>query len=318
VRTVEEHLILGACLASLVVLVFLRNWRSTLIAAIAIPASLVSTFVLMWVMGFTLNTFTLLALTLAVGIVIDDAIVVLENISRLMQERSLPAIQAAVEGTREIGFAVLATTLSLVAVFLPVAFMGGLVGRFMQSFGLTMAFAILVSLFVAYTLTPMMASRWLVNRRDGARADGRLERGYTALLGWSMRHRWVIVLACVGAVASSVPLFKSVGKDFIPRNDESQFEVAVRAPEGTTVEQTELIATRIGRAIRAVPGVAYTIVLVGDDASRAANLGKVFVRLTDVRSRVESQYQLMDRVRTDVLPRFAGEKLRTSVRRPPD
>ena len=313
VRTVEEHLILGACLASLVVLVFLRNWRSTVIAAVAIPASLVSTFALIWVMGFTLNTFTLLALTLAVGIVIDDAIVVLENITRLMHEKGLPAMRAAIEGTREIGFAVLATTLSLVAVFLPVAFMGGLVGRFMQSFGLTMAFAILVSLFVAYTLTPMMASRWLVNRGDGARADGRLERGYTALLVWSMRHRWMIVLACVGAVASSVPLFNSVGKDFIPRNDESQFEVSVRAPEGTTVEQTELIATRIGRAIRAVPGVAYTIVLVGDDASKAANLGKVFVRLTDLRSRAQSQYQLMDRVRTEVLPRFASDKLRTSV-----
>jgi HAE1 family hydrophobic/amphiphilic exporter-1 len=319
VDTVEEHLILGAVLASLVVLVFLRNWRSTVIAAIAIPASLVSTFALMWMMGFTLNTFTLLALTLAVGIVIDDAIVVLENISRLMQEKGRSAMQAAVEGTREIGFAVLATTLSLVAVFLPVAFMGGLVGRFMQSFGLTMAFAILVSLVVAFTLAPMMASRLLVGGTDArrasekARAFGRLERGYTALLGWSMRHRWVIVLACVGAIASTIPLFRTVGKDFIPRNDESQFEVSVRAPEGTTVEQTELIATRIGRALRAVPGVAYTIVLVGDDASRASNLGKIFVRLTDVRSRAQSQYQLMDRVRTEVLPRFADEKLRTSV-----
>jgi HAE1 family hydrophobic/amphiphilic exporter-1 len=319
VATVQEHLVLGAVLASLVVLVFLRKWRSTVIAAIAIPASLVSTFALMWAMGFTLNTFTLLALTLAVGIVIDDAIVVLENVSRLMQERGLPAMQAAVEGTREIGFAVLATTLSLVAVFLPVAFMGGLVGRFLQSFGLTMAFAILVSLFVAYTLTPMMASRWLARDAGVARAGsgprgfGAVERGYAALLGWSMRHRWVIVLAGLGAIASTVPLFRAVGKDFIPRNDESQFEVAVRAPEGTTVEQTELIATRIGRAIRAVPGVAYTIVLVGDDASRAANLGKVFVRLTGVGSRAQSQYQLMDRVRVEILPRFAGAKLRTSV-----
>jgi len=144
VKTVQEHLVVGAFLAALVVLLFLRNWRSTLIAAIAIPASIVSTFALMYAMGFTLNILTLLALTLAVGIVIDDAIVVLENIYRYMEEKKLSAFQAAIEGTREIGLAVLATTLSLVAVFLPVAFMGGIVGRFMYSFGLTMAFSILV------------------------------------------------------------------------------------------------------------------------------------------------------------------------------
>jgi len=161
VKTVQEHLVVGALLAALVVLLFLRNWRSTAIAAIAIPASIVSTFGLMWAMGFTLNIITLLALTLAVGIVIDAAIVVLENIYRLMEEKGLSPVQAALAGTREIGLAVLATTLSLVAVFLPVAFMGGIVGRFMNSFGLTMAFSILVSMFFAFTLTPMMASRWL-------------------------------------------------------------------------------------------------------------------------------------------------------------
>jgi HAE1 family hydrophobic/amphiphilic exporter-1 len=195
VHTVQEHLVVGAFLAALVVLVFLKNWRSTLIAAIAIPASVVSTFGLMWAMDFTLNIITLLALTLAVGIVIDDAIVVLENIYRLMEEKGLPPMQAAVEGTREIGLAVLATTFSLVAVFLPVAFMGGIVGRFMNSFGLTMAFAILVSLFVAFTLTPMMASRWL-------RVDPHARRT-------SKQSRFF----------------------------GSQFEVTLRAPEGTTVEQ---------------------------------------------------------------------------------
>jgi HAE1 family hydrophobic/amphiphilic exporter-1 len=319
VETVQEHLVLGAVLASLVVLIFLRQWRSTVIAAVAIPVSLVSTFALIWMMGFTLNSITLLALTLAVGIVIDDAIVVLENIARVMKDRGLSAMEAALEGTREIGFAVLATTLSLVAVFLPVSFMTGLVGIYLKSFGLTMAFAILVSLLVSYTLTPMMASRWLASEapRGGepppSRIFGRLERGYTVLLRWSMRHRWVIVLACLGAVASSVPLFQRVGKDFLPRNDESQFEVSIRAPEGTTVEQTELIATRVGRAIRTLPGVSYTIVLVGDDPNKATNLGKVFVRLTDVRSRAQDQYAIMDRVRTEILPGFAGDKLRTSV-----
>jgi hydrophobic/amphiphilic exporter-1 (mainly G- bacteria), HAE1 family len=319
VDTVQEHLVVGAFLAALVVLLFLRNWRSTVIAAIAIPTSIVSTFALIWSMGFTLNMMTLLALTLAVGIVIDDAIVVLENIYRLMEEQNLPPLQAAVEGTREIGLAVLATTLSLVAVFLPVAFMGGIVGRFMNSFGLTMAFAILVSLFVAYTLTPMMASRWLSIDRKAARTSkesrvfGWIERGYEQALRWSMAHRWVIVLACVAALVSVVPLFIFGGKDFLPKNDESQFEVNLRAPEGTTVEQTELIANRVSREIKRMPGVAYTIVLVGDDERRTANLGKVFVKLLPVDARSQAQFRIMDEVRTRVLPQFAADQLRTSV-----
>ena len=319
VRTVQEHLLAGALLAALVVLLFLKNWRSTVIAAIAIPASIISTFALMWVMGFTLNIITLLALTLAVGIVIDDAIVVLENIYRLMEEKGLSSMEAAIEGTREIGLAVLATTLSLVAVFLPVAFMAGIVGRFMNSFGLTMAFAILVSLFVAYTLTPMMASRWLTSDRTAKRTSkqsrffGPIERGYTRLLTWSMAHRWVIVLACGLTVVSVVPLFIFGGKDFLPKNDESQFEVTIRAPEGTTVEQTELTASRIAREVRGLPEVAYTIVLVGNDQRETANQGTVFVKLVDVRSRRGGQYQVMDRIRQKVLPRFAADGLRLGV-----
>ncbi|HEU4754971.1 MAG TPA: efflux RND transporter permease subunit, partial [Armatimonadota bacterium] len=160
-HTVQEHLVLGAILAALVVFFFLGNVRSTLIAAVAIPTSIVATFALMSYLGYTLNVITLLALTLAVGIVIDDAIVVLENIYRFIQEKGMRPFDAAIEGTREIGLAVLATTLSLVAVFLPVALMGGIVGRFMNSFGFTMAFAIMVSLFVSFTLTPSLCARWL-------------------------------------------------------------------------------------------------------------------------------------------------------------
>ncbi len=316
VSTVQEHLIVGALLAALVVLVFLRSWRSTVIAAIAIPASIVATFALMWAMGFTLNIVTLLALTLAVGIVIDDAIVVLENVHRLIHEEGRPPLEAAIEGTREIGLAVLATTLSLVAVFLPVAFMGGIVGRFMNSFGLTMAFAILVSLFVAFTLTPMMASRWLSARDRGASrsaAPGLLDRAYAVLLARAMQHRWVVVVASIAALGSLVPLFVLVGKDFLPKNDESQFEIVLRAPEGTTVEQTQLIASRIARDVKPLAGVAYTIVLVGDDDRRTANAARVFVKLVPVRDRHVTQFATMDRVRREVLPRFAGDKLRTSV-----
>ena len=319
VKNVQEHLIVGAILAALVVLLFLRNWRSTLIAAIAIPTSIISTFALMYAMGFTLNMLTLLALTLAVGIVIDDAIVVLEIIYRHMEEKGLSPFAAAIEGTREIGLAVLATTLSLVTVFLPVAFMGGIVGRFMYSFGLTMAFSILVSLLVAFTVTPMLSSRWLRAEQPAGHSskDSRffrlLDTAYERLLVWSMAHRWVIVAASLVALSSIVPLFMAVGKDFLPKNDESQFEISVRTPEGTALEQTELIATRIGREVKTLPGVAYTVVLVGNDDRRTANLASIFVKLAEIHQRQASQFQIMDRVRKVVLPKFAADKLRTSV-----
>ncbi len=167
IASVQEHLIVGSILAAIVVFLFLGNWRSTVIAAIAIPTSIVATFALVWYMGFTLNMLTMLALTLSVGIVIDDAIVVLENIFRFIEEKGMAPMEAAVEATKEIGLAVMATTFSLVAIFAPVGFMSGMVGRFMQSFGLTMAFAVLVSLFVSFTLTPMMSAYWLKPAAEG-------------------------------------------------------------------------------------------------------------------------------------------------------
>src|SRR5690606_23179410 len=167
VSAVEEHLLLGAVFAAVVVLIFLGRARSTVIAARAIPISLVGAFALMQMLGFTLNMMTLLALALAVGIVIDDAIVVLENIHRFIAEKKMSPHQAAVEATKEIGLAVLATTLSLLAVFVPVGFMSGIVGRFLKSFGLTMACAIAVSLLVSFTLTPMLCARWLKAHEEG-------------------------------------------------------------------------------------------------------------------------------------------------------
>src|SRR3989449_5374749 len=211
IESIQRHLIEGSILAAIVVFIFLWSFRSTVIAALAIPTSLIATFGLMAAMGFTLNQITMLALTLMVGIVIDDAIVVLENMFRFLEEKGVPPFQAAIEGTREIGLAVTATTLSLLAVFLPVGFMGGTVGRFMSSFGLTSSFAIAVSLLVSFTLTPMLAGR-LIKRSNDAR-EGALERHtepsdhgskeswwyrpidrtYTRLLRWSMAYRWVIV-----------------------------------------------------------------------------------------------------------------------------
>lgn len=329
IDSVEEHLVVGSFLAALVVLFFLGNLRSTIIAAIAIPTSIISTFGLIWYMGFTLNSMTMLALTLSVGIVIDDAIVVLENIYRFIEEKGMPPLQAAIEGTREIGLAVLATTLSLVAIFVPVGFMGGIVGRFMASFGLTMAFAILVSLVVSFTLTPMLSARWLkreassdkeeANRSHRSSKDSRLfqpiDRAYTRLLEWSLQHRGLVAGIAVAILLSSVPLFVFANKNFMPTDDQGEFEVSVRAPEGTSLEKTELITNRIATTVRErFPEVQYTLVTVGSDQAGTPNSGGIYVRLSDVTERARDQFSMMTEIRKDILPQFVKDDLRMGVR----
>jgi len=330
IRSVEEHLVLGSILAAAVVLVFLWNWRSTLIAAIAIPTSIIATFGLIWYQGFTLNSMTMLALTLAVGIVIDDAIVVLENIYRFVEEKGRPPKQAAIEATREIGLAVLATTLSLVAIFIPVGFMGGIVGRFMTSFGFTMSFAILVSLLVSFTLTPMLSARWIKMRPRREDAEGHavddhssskearffrpLERGYAKLLAWSLGHRWVVAGIAVLVLASSVPLFVVVDKNFLPNDDQSEFEIGLRAPEGTSLDATEIIANRIATRVRQLPEVEFTLVSVADDPARTQNVATVYTRLKPLDDRARDQFAVMNDVRTNILPRLDVRNLRTGVR----
>ena len=319
-HNVQEHLILGSLLATLIVLLFLHKLRPTLIAGVAIPASIIASFAAMKFMGFTLNTITLLGLTLAVGIVIDDAVVVLENIFRFMEEKKMPPFRAAVEATREIGLAVTATSLSLVAVFLPIAFMGGIVGRFMSSFGITMSFAILVSLLVSFTLTPMMAAR-LLRRSDLSHGKGSREHGlyawvekhYLNLLHWCMRHRWAIVLLCVVVFLTTVPLFRIVNKNFLPDDDEGQFDVNVRAPEGSSVETTQKILDSIASRINLLPGVESTVATLGSDPLRTSNLGAIFVRLTPVEKRELSQFDLMNKVRAEILPTYQKLGLRTAV-----
>ncbi len=265
-RSIEEHLVLGSILASIVVFLFLWSFRSTFIAALAIPTSIISTFALVYAMGYTLNQITMLALTLMVGIVIDDAIVVLENIYRFVDEKGMNPFQAAIEATKEIGPAVMATTLSLMAVFVPIGFMQGIVGKFMSSFGLTASFAVGVSLIVSFTLTPMLAARLIKQKKhepesdlEKIKGDGmvgnedgsdskytgwfrHVDRAYAFLLRFSLGHRWVILSLVVLVFLSIVPLFMFVGKNFLPVDDQSQFEVSVRAPEGTSLGATSQIA----------------------------------------------------------------------------
>jgi len=334
IHAIQTHLIEGSILAAIVVFIFLWSFRSTLIAGLAIPTSIVATFGLMAAMGFTLNNITMLALTLMVGIVIDDAIVVLENIFRFIEEKGVPPFQAAIEGTKEIGLAVTATTLSLLAVFLPVGFMGGIVGRFMSSFGLTSSFAIAVSLLVSFTLTPMLAAR-LIRRSDDkkerplerhtepadhgskeSRFYRPIDRTYTKMLSWSMAHRWAIVLACVLVIASIVPLFMFVGKNFLPVDDQSQFEINVRAPEGSTLAATSALAERVATDVRTLPGVTDTLTTIGGGQQELVNNASIYVKLSPIEERKISQQDLMVRARSQILPKFLQQypnQLRTSV-----
>lgn len=326
-HSIQEHLIVGGILASLIVFIFLWNFRATVISALAIPTSIIAAFGVMAAMDYTLNEMTMLSLTLMVGIVIDDAIVVLENIFRFIEEKGMTPFQAAIEGTKEIGLAVMATTLSLLAVFVPVGFMGGIVGRFMGSFGLTSAAAIAVSLLVSFTLTPMLAARWIKkedfehhaapeteidNAEDGepgekpakvhseTKASGwyaPIDRTYTWLLEKSMAHRWVIVTICIVTVISIVPLFMLAGINFLPEEDESQFQVEFRAPEGTSLAATQSVMDRIGRDISQMPGVETTMVIAGFGSKQVVNNGTLFVRLTPANTRDDSQTELMAKAR---------------------
>jgi HAE1 family hydrophobic/amphiphilic exporter-1 len=328
IASLEEHLILGSLLASVVVFLFLANIRTTLIAAVAIPTSIIATFALVNAMGYTLNQITMLALTLMVGVVIDDAIIVLENIYRFMEEKGVPPFEAAIEGTREIGLAVMATTLSLMAVFVPVGFMGGIVGRFMSSFGLTAAFAVGVSLLVSFTLTPMLCSRFIrpvaATRNHGhGSKDSRLfrpiERGYMAMLRWSMAHRAVVVALCVLVIVSIAPLFQAIGKNFVPEDDRSEFQVSVRTPEGSSLAATITVIERIASELRAFPEVRTTLTTVGGGGgigfggggTPAVNAGSIYVKLVPVDQREQSQQQIMTRAREQL--RRYPDNLRTSV-----
>jgi hydrophobic/amphiphilic exporter-1 (mainly G- bacteria), HAE1 family len=321
VDAVKEHLAVGALLAAVVVFFFLGNLRSTLIAAIAIPTSIIGTFAAMWWAGYTLNTITLLALALAVGIVIDDAIVVLENIFRHIEEKNEKPMRAAVEATKEIGLAVMATTLSLIAVFLPVAFMKGIPGRFLRSFGVTMAFSIAISMLVSFSLTPMMSSRWLKEKSAGAKSFGErlvdgfyrpIERVYGTVLYFVMLRRWIIVIAALLTLGSCVPLAQKTNKGFLPVNDEARFQLQVRAPEGTGLDETCLIAERIARQVRAFPKVRLTVTTIGDDGAHTHNFATVYVLLANPELRVASQNDLMDRTRRDIIDKQSKD-LRITV-----
>jgi HAE1 family hydrophobic/amphiphilic exporter-1 len=332
---VKLHLVIGAVLVALTILLFLRDWRTMLIAATSIPVSLIATFMVMQWMGFTLNNITMLALVLAVGIVIDDAVVVHENIFRWMEEKGYSAWDASLFATKEIALAVLATTFSLVVIFLPIAFMSGRVGRFFFSFGVTTAVAILASMVVSFTLTPMLCSRFLKLSKHAAEQGsshhsggiyGRfVERPYLWTLEWSMRHRWAIVLASIVTFASIVPLGMLVGKDFLPKDDQSEFEIAITTPAGWSRQQVDQTFREIEKQLSTWPEVTNVLTTIGDTTGRVSKAqgdvtsGTLYVRVHDLLDRPKidgklwDQWQVMARARK-VMAQYP--ELRSSVQLP--
>lgn len=301
---VKTHLLLAGVLVSASILLFLRDWRTTIIATLAIPTSIVGTFAFMDMMGFTLNNISMIALILAVGIVVDDAVVVHENIFRHMEEYNLSAMQAASQATREIALAVVATTLSLLVIFAPVAFMGGIVGRFFSSFGYVVGFSVLMSLFVSFTMTPMLCAYFLKRSKNAGHVQhGWMEHLYGGILGFSLRHRWLVVIAAIGVLFSTPILAGAVGKDFIPKDDQSEMEVVLTMPEGYSLARADQACNEIEARVRKLRGVTQTFATIGDTSGRVTKgqgdvtKATIYVGLIDLTKRDFSQFNVMDDAR---------------------
>ncbi len=325
IEEIQTHLILGGGLAILIVFVFLRDWRITLISALALPTSVIATFIVMNSLGFTLNMMTMLALSLSIGLLIDDAIVVVENIYRHVEEGK-PAFEAARFGTAEIGLAVVAITASIVAVFLPVAFMKGIVGRFFYQFGVTICVAVLISLFVALSLIPSLAARLLRHQEQhGAvfRAItwvlDRIDALYTRILDAALRWRWLTVLAGVAVFVSTIFVGSFLRAEFIPVEDQSEFNIRVKAPLGSSLPVTAETFEEIRARLQGQPWLVYTFTTIGSDELQRVNEGVMYVKLTPKQERQIGQLEAMSWVRqqldglsdratisVEVVPRVAG------------
>jgi HAE1 family hydrophobic/amphiphilic exporter-1 len=308
IEEVKFHLVLAAVLVSLTILLFIRDWRTTLIATVAIPASMIPTFAFMLLMGYTLNNITMLGLILAIGIVIDDAVVVHENIFRHMEEHGRSAMEASRTATAEIATAVVATTISLLVIFIPVAFMQGQVGRFFNSFGFTVGFAILASMFVSFTLTPMLCSRFLVMEEGHSQSKAgfvtrMIDGFYGWILRWSLKRRWAIVIISILTFCSTPFIAGMVGFDFVPRDDQGEFEVSMTLPEGYSLDRAGRLIIDLEADLKQLRGVTHVFSIVGDTTGRVAKgqgdvtEASIYVRLTDLGDREFSQFDVMREAR---------------------
>ncbi|MGC4061349.1 MAG: efflux RND transporter permease subunit [Aquabacterium sp.] len=313
VDTVRETLIEGALLTVAIVFLFLNSWRSTVITGLTLPISIIGTFLFMYVFGFSVNMITLMALSLCVGLLIDDAIVVRENIVRHVQMGKSP-FDASMDGTREIGLAVLATTLSIVAVFLPIGFMGGIIGKFFHEFGITIVAAVLISMFVSFTLDPMLSSIWhdpaIARDVQGARhtswydhsigrVTGMVDRwseslslGYQSLLGTALDHPWWTLVIAGASLVGSLALMPLMGTEFVPKADYSETFVNFYTPAGTSLQATEARTHDVEALIRKMPEVSYTLSTINTGFALGRNQVSVYVRLKDRQTRQRSVDQL--------------------------
>jgi len=316
VEDVIFELLLGALLTVVIVMLFLNDWKATAITSLALPVSVISSFILMSILGFTLNVLTLMALSLSIGILIDDAIVVIENIVR-HREMGQDHFSAAKWGTKEIILAVLATTLTVVAVFVPVSFMGGIIGRFFFQFGLTVAWAVLVSLFVSFTLTPMLSAWWGVNphvENGGHKSRNPITRfisafnrwfdklavHYRAVIAWALRHRKTTLAIAAASFVGAIFLFPLIGGGFMPPSDNSEFSVTFETPDGSTLGYTESKAREIVTALSSLEQVRYTYTAIGAGQTGSVNRGEIYVKLVPAGEREFSQEQMLLEARKKV------------------
>jgi len=324
VDNVRQTLVEGAVLTVLIVYLFLHSWRSTVITGLTLPISIIGTFFFMYAFGFTINMVTLMALSLCVGLLIDDAIVVRENIVRHLQ-MGKSAYRAALEGTQEIGLAVLATTLSIVAVFLPIGFMGGIIGKFFHEFGLTIVVAVLLSMFVSFTLDPMLSSVWhdpsvhkggkparngLARALDRAlagfeAATEQLSAGYQRMLAWALRHRLTSLLVALAIFILSLLLLPLLGTEFVPRADFSETQIRFNVPVGASVEATEARARQVEDVVRRNPAVRYTLTTINTGNANGKNYASMYVRLVDRSERSQDVQQISASLRAE-LNQIAG------------
>ena len=314
INDVLFDLVYGALLAVIVIYFFLANLRATIISAFALPTSIIGSFILMAALGFTLNVMSLLALSLAVGLLIDDAIVVIENIYRHMSEGESP-LEAAKAATDEIGLAVMAVTLTLVAVFVPVAFMPGIVGRFFYEFGMTVTIAVLISLFVAFTLTPMLSARWLKREDESLSPDGNiiektlyyfnhffewLSGKYKTALNWSLGHRITIVVGSIIVFLFSLFLMGQLGSEFFPRQDQGEFTITIDAAPGSSLQETDNIAKQIEAVVRKKPGVVNVLTTIGA-GNDPVSVGNILVKLVSKTDRDYSVFDFIDQLRKKIV-----------------
>ena len=325
INDVLFDIIYGGLLAVIVIYMFLANFRATIISGLALPASIIASFIIMYALGFTLNMMSLLALSLAVGLLIDDAIVVIENIYRHMAQGETP-MEAAKSASEEIGLAVMATTFTIVAVFIPVAFMPGIVGRFFYEFGITISAAVIVSLFVAFTLTPMLSSKWLHREDEALSKEGNplnkflyyfnhffefLNGKYEKALRWSLTHRKTIVFGAIGIFVASFFLMGMLGSQFFPDSDKSEFNVYVNASPGSSLDQTSLICEKVEAVLKSKPEITTVLTTIGsgNDPVTKAN---ILVKLTPTKERKKSDKQIMAEIRSEV-KNIAGAKISFTV-----